>query len=152
MKNKIIRIHNQTKSGVASIYIEQQANEYKLSKDKVLSKQFRISIIVGKTKRNNNDWFNGDREGNKYHNKSTGSGLHGLSSILSTLDDFIVGEILKNGYCMLLVQPTDEKRAKLYDSAIKRRVKRYEALKLTHIKDWEPDGTDLYLIDIWNSI
>lgn len=79
-----------------------------------------IGIIIGKCRRLNNDWWNGDKVGNKVHNKSTGKDIRGLIAIFDELIAHVLTFINNYGCYCAMVSGTDERRVTVYHHFIKR--------------------------------
>lgn len=83
------------------------------------------SIIVSKSRRVNNDWYEGRKKmNNKLYNKSTGN-LSCLLEVMSTIESIAINSLIKDGYYALTFESTDERRNKMYVRFIKRIVKKY---------------------------
>ncbi len=123
MKRNERRYHETVGKKVASVYIQ----ENYFSKPVLFSdsdKEFTIyhyeyiGICVGNSRRSNNDWWNGDKEGRKILNKSTGS-IATFLAIVDTLTIHILESILQYGYYCCEFKPTDTHRKVTYMKAIK---------------------------------
>lgn len=123
MKKHEKRYHEVVGNKVASVYIQEfYFPKFRTFTDgtDTIETQYteNISICVGKSRRANNDWFNGDKTGDKIHNKSTGN-IATFMSIVDTLTLHILEFHHIYGYYCCTFTPTDDKRRKTYLKAIK---------------------------------
>ena len=123
MKRNEKRYHETIGNKVASVYIQ----EVYLDKTYVFTDYTEtietryyeyIGICVGKSKRSNNDWWNGDKDGDKLYNKSTGN-INTLISIIDTLTLHILEFYNQYKYYCFVFEPTDDHRRKTYMKAVK---------------------------------
>ena len=128
MKKNEKRYHKVIGNKVASVYIQEfyLDKSYRYTDDtEIIDTCYyeNISICVGKNRRANNDWYNGDKSGNKIHNKSTGT-ITTFMGIIDMLTLHILEFYHTYGYYCCTFTPTDDKRRKAYFKAIKRLCKK----------------------------
>lgn len=133
IKGRNIRYHEYMDNKVVSVYIEGTNNNHHLFYDNVNYSE-DIGVVISKSRRFNNDWYNGDKKGDKIHNRSTGS-IKCLLSIVDTLTIHVL-EYMQTYKCdyYFTCTPTDKHRETTYLMIAKRVCKQcnidYECVKL----------------------
>jgi hypothetical protein len=108
---------------VASLYITERywSKAFTVTdKDDSITTMYyeEIGAIVGRTRRQCNDWYNGDKTGNKLYNKMTGANAEGFLAIISMMNTHIDKFISAYGYYCCMIDGTDDKRMKTYIKAV----------------------------------
>lgn len=117
------RYHETIGNKVCSIYIQEKyldkVYRYTDDTETIDTRYYEyIGICVGKSRRANNDWWNGDKSGNKIYNKSTGT-MSTFMKIVDTLTIHVLEHVLTYGDYCFAFEPTDERRRKTYMKAVK---------------------------------
>ena len=155
MKKNHVRYHATVSNKVASVYIDEvyapqdkymklYDTKYRFVTNPYIHTRYYeyIAICVSNNRRTNNDWYNGDRIGNRLHNKSTGN-IHTLIAIANMLEEHIVKFINQYGYYCCMFEPTDERREKTYIMMMNKLVKKH---CLIHEKIVTVDGSIVYIL------
>lgn len=128
MKKNEKRYHEIIGKKVASVYIHEcyldKVYSFTDCTDTIETKYYEyIGICVSNGRRSNNDWWNGDKSGDKIYNKSTGN-IATFTSIVETLTIHILEFYHTYGYYCCSFEPTDVHRRKTYLKAFKHVCKR----------------------------
>ena len=147
MKKNEIRYHNKIGNKVTSVYIEETFLNHSIDfsdKENTVTTSYYdyIGICVSNNKRLNNDWWNGDKQGNKLENKSTGN-IKCLATIAKTLERHIDTFFKNYDYYCCMIEYTDEHRKNTYDKMINHYCKKNNLRPCCVTVD---DQTQIYLI------
>lgn len=151
-KKKIKRIHQEVAGKVASIYIKEhyvpKCNQVFTDGYDIIDTCYyeEIGVCVGNARRENNDWWNGDKKEYRKDNKSTGNNATFLS-IIKTLENHINDFISKYNYYCIMFTGTDKRRQETYEKAIKYFCRKYNKNSTWVITD-VMDGIPEYLVYI----
>ena len=136
MKKKEKRYHRVVGDKVASVFIK----EVYLPKTKTYADEYDvinvnyyeyIGACVSSNKRTNNDWWNGDKRGNKLHNRSTGN-VRTFATVIDVLTKHVNAFINEYGYYCCMVDATDERRMLTYIKTVRHYAKKHK-LTLTMV-------------------
>lgn len=149
MNKDEIRYHNKVGNKIASVYIQEtfldhSTDFYGYDKGNTITTSYYdyIGICVSNSRRLNNDWWNGDRQGNKLNNKSTGN-IKCLTTIVKTLERHIDTFFKNYNYYCCMIEYTDEHRKNTYDKMINHYCKKNNLKPYCVTVD---DQTQIYLI------
>lgn len=111
---KEVRKHKEIDGQVCSIYFA--PTRIKVETDNwVINKALMVGFIIGESRKDNNDWFNGKKRCLRFDNTSTGRiGLKGLSWAQE-----VVLNVINTGE-PVLIDGSDERRSVVYARMIKR--------------------------------
>lgn len=123
MKRNEKRYHEVVGNKVASVYIKEcyldKTYHFTYETNTISTCYYDyIGICVGKSRRSNNDWWNGDKNGDKLYNKSTGN-IATFSAIMDTLTIHVLEFYNRYGYYCCSFEPTDVRRGITYMKALK---------------------------------
>ena len=123
MKKNEKRYHMHVGNKVASVYIQEiyldKTYTYTDATATINTRYYEyIGICVSNGRRTNNDWWNGDKDGDKFYNKSTGN-VTTFKAIIDALAINILEFYRIYGYYCCVFEPTDMHRRKTYLKAFK---------------------------------
>ena len=123
MKRNEKRYHEVIGNKVASVYIQEfylpKAQTFDDGTNTITTSYYEnIGVCVSNSRRTNNDWWNGDKSGNRLYNKSTGTAST-FMEIVDTLTVHVLEFCIKYGYYCCVFTPTDSHRRKVYMSVLK---------------------------------
>lgn len=119
MKKKEKRYHRTVGNKVVSIYIKEvylpkaKVFTYKDGESICTSYYEYIGACVSNSKRINNDWWNGDKHGNKLHNRSTGTTTTFIT-IANTMIKHAEEFMKEYGWYCCMIDGTDDHRMNTY--------------------------------------
>lgn len=93
-----------------------------------------VGVCVSRSKRLNNDWYNGDKVGLKLHNRSTGN-IKTITAIVDIIETHLINKLTIDGIAAIEFEPTDEHRAKAYKKMMHRFVNKYNVECLVDVTD-----------------
>lgn len=123
MKKKEKRYHETVGKKVASVYIQEcylnKTYRFYDGTEAIETSYYDyIAVCVSNSRRSNNDWWNGDKNGDKFYNKSTGN-ITTFAAIIDMLTIHILEFYCTYGYYCCVFEPTDDRRRKVYLTALK---------------------------------
>jgi hypothetical protein len=116
MKKNMVVKHIYTENKVASLYIEETYLKNEISNEYFCTSYYDyISVVVSKSRRTNNDWYNGKKT--KLDNKITG-GTKTFLLIGNALKNHIDNFISHYDYYCCKIEPSDKRRAQIYEKML----------------------------------
>ena len=112
-------------NGLRSAYRDKYTNETWLTTSTIKTYYYEyIGACVSNSRRFNNDWWNGDKNGDVVYNKSTGN-IRTLMAIVDILENHIISFIDTYGYYICEFEGTDKHRNDTYRRMVHKMTHKY---------------------------